>query len=149
MARQGKLGRKAKLYRNTGSYDSPTWSEVTLVRDLTLNLTKAEADASTRGSDGWEEVIGGLKSASVSFGLKYVEDNTDLIAFEEAFHADGTIELAIMSGGITTAGSRGLRATFEVFEFTRNEQQNETMSADVTIKPSGQAENPPENMVVS
>ncbi len=33
-----KLGLDAKLYRNTGTYDTPTWVEMTNVKDLTLNL---------------------------------------------------------------------------------------------------------------
>ena len=39
-----KLGLDAKLFHNTGSYATPTWDEITNVRDLTLNLEAGEAD---------------------------------------------------------------------------------------------------------
>ena len=45
-----KLGINGKLYQNTGAYGSPTWVEITNVRDLTLNMDAAEADATTPGS---------------------------------------------------------------------------------------------------
>jgi len=38
-----KLGMEAKLYRNTGSYESPVWAEVENVKDLALNLEAGEA----------------------------------------------------------------------------------------------------------
>ena len=60
-----RLGLKAKLYRNTGSYGSPTWNEVKNVKDVTLTIEKGEADVSTRGNDGWRALIGTLKSASI------------------------------------------------------------------------------------
>ena len=39
-----KLGLDAKLFQNTGTYATPTWDEITNVRDLTLNLEAGEAD---------------------------------------------------------------------------------------------------------
>jgi len=47
-----RLGLDARLYRNTGSYASPTWNFVQNVKDLTLNLEVGEADVSTRGTGG-------------------------------------------------------------------------------------------------
>ena len=48
-----KLGLDAKLYRNTSVYATPTWDEITNIRDLTLNLEAGEADVTTRGNNGW------------------------------------------------------------------------------------------------
>jgi hypothetical protein len=42
-----KLGRNCKAYYNTGSYASPTWVEITLVRDLTTNLDGETATPTT------------------------------------------------------------------------------------------------------
>jgi hypothetical protein len=61
-----KLGMEAKLYRNTGSYAAPTWSEMTNVKDLTLNL---EADVTTRGNAGWRATIAALKDGSIEFEM--------------------------------------------------------------------------------
>ncbi len=32
------LGFQCKLYRNTGTYGAPTWTEVTRIRDNKLNI---------------------------------------------------------------------------------------------------------------
>ena len=49
-----KLGLDARLYMNSGTYASPTWSGLNTVRDLTLNLETGEADVSTRSNQGWQ-----------------------------------------------------------------------------------------------
>ncbi len=70
-----RLGLDAVLYRNTATYATPTWSEISNARDVTLNLESGEADASRRGGGGWEEVLKALKSGSIEFELLY--DNAD------------------------------------------------------------------------
>ncbi len=41
--------------------------EITNVKDLTVSLEKAEADASTRANNGWRATVGTLKDASIEF----------------------------------------------------------------------------------
>ena len=60
-----KLGLDAKLFHNTGSYATPTWDEITNVRDLTLNLEAGEADVTTRGNAGWRATVSVPGSGSV------------------------------------------------------------------------------------
>lgn len=40
-------------------------AEIKNVKDLTINLEKAEADASTRANNGWRATFGTLKDASI------------------------------------------------------------------------------------
>jgi hypothetical protein len=63
-------------------------------------------------------------------------------AIQEAFLENTPIEFAVMDGPIATAGSQGLRATFEVFSFTRNENLEEAVTVDVSIKPTVAANAP-------
>ena len=46
------LGLNAKMYRET-STDDTTYVEMDNIRDVSLSLTKATADVTTRGGDGW------------------------------------------------------------------------------------------------
>ncbi len=64
-----KLGLDARLYMNSGTYASPTWSGLNTVRDLTLNLETGEADVSTRSNQGWRATVSTLKDASLEFEL--------------------------------------------------------------------------------
>ena len=67
-----KLGMEAKLYRNTGTYATPTWVEMLNVKDLTLNLEASEADVTTRGNAGWRATIAALTVSGIS--LKVVPE---------------------------------------------------------------------------
>ena len=131
-----KLGLDAKLYRNTGTHAAPTWTEVKNVKDVTLNLEAGEADVTTRGNNGWRATVATLKDASVEFDMVWDTDDTNFAAFRDAFLNHTAIEVAVMDGDITVAGSQGLRATCMVTNFTRNEALEEAITVSVTIKPT-------------
>ncbi len=143
-----KLGMEAKLYRNTGSYESPVWAEVENVKDLTLNLEAGEADVTTRANDGWRATIATLKDASVEFGMVWDTEDADFSAIQDAYFEGTSIEFAMMDGDIETEGSEGLRATMAVTSFSRDEPLEEAITVTVTIKPT-YADNPPEWYVVT
>ena len=142
-----KLGMEAKLYRNTGSYESPVWAEVENVKDLALNLEAGEADVTTRANDGWRATIATLKDASVEFGMVWDTEDADFSAIQDAYFDGTSIEFAVMDGDIETEGSEGLRATMAVTAFSRDEPLEEAITITVTIKPT-YADNPPEWYVV-
>lgn len=143
-----KLGMDAKLYRNLGSYETPTWAEVKNVKDVTLNLEAGEADVTTRGNAGWRANIATLKDASLEFEMVWDTDDDDFSAIRQAFLSSGAVEFAVMDGDIETEGSQGLRATMAITGFSRSEPLEEAISVSVTAKPT-YADNPPEWMTVS
>lgn len=129
------LSQNAKMYRNTGSYAVPVWDEITLVKDLTLNVTKDVADVTTRASGGWKEFVDGLKDASVEFSTLWDTANADFTAIQTAFLGNTALEFAIMDGPIATPTQQGLRATMLVENFTRNEVLGEALMVDCTLRP--------------
>ena len=146
-----KLGLDAKLYRNAGTYAAPTWDLIGNVRDLTLNLETGEADVSTRGNNGWRATVGTLKDASLEFEMVWDTADSDFGAVRDAFLNNNTVEFAVMDGLITGAGSsgsQGLRATFRIASFSRNEALEEAITVSVTAKPTYSA-NPPSWMTVA
>jgi len=130
------LGLKGKTYRNTGTYETPVWTEMKNIKDLSLKMEKGEADATTRGNNGWEAVISSLKKGSLEWAMVYDTDDPDFTALHTAWFADTPIEFAVMDGDITTSGSQGLRASMEVFGFGREEQLTEAMEVPITAKPT-------------
>ena len=138
-----RLGMDAKLYRNTGTYAAPTWGEVSNVKDVTLNLEKGEADVTTRANAGWRATVGTLKDASIEFQMVWDTVDAGFDAIRQAFFDNTPIEFAVMDGDITDPDSEGLRATFDIFNFTRNEALEEAILVDVSIKPT-YADNAPE-----
>ena len=143
-----KLGMNCKAYRNTGNYASPTWNEITNVKDLSLNLEASEADVTTRGNNGWEAVVQTLKKATIEFGMVWDTGDADFTAIQNAFFSNTSIECAFMDGAIATTGNQGLRATFMVTGFSRTENLTEAVMANVTLKPT-YATNAPEWMTVA
>src|SRR5574340_1077795 len=140
-----KLGIEAKLFRNSGSYATPQWAELDKVRDLTLNLEAGEADATTRGNNGWRATLASLKYGSIEFDRVWDTADEGFTAILQAFLGNTAAAFAVMDGAITTVGSQGLRASFAITKFSRNEPLEEAITASVTMKPT-YSDNPPEWM---
>lgn len=143
-----KLGLDAKLFRNTGTYSAPAWDEIKNVRDLTLNLEAGEADVTTRGNNGWRATVATLKDGSIEFEMVWDSADTDFTVIRDAFLNKSAIEMAVMDGDISTSGSQGLRASFMITSFSRNEPLEEAITVSVTAKPTYSA-NPPEWMTTT
>lgn len=143
-----KLGMDAKLYRNSGTYELPTWVEIANVKDVTLNLEKNEADVTTRANNGWRATVGTLKDGSLDLEMLWDTDDAGFTAIKDAYFNGTSVEMAVMDGAIATVGTQGLRATMAVTNFSRNEPLEEAITVSVTVKPT-YAENAPEWMTVS
>ncbi len=64
-----RLGMQAKLYH--GAAGASATSELTNVKDVTLNLETGESDVTTRASNGWRATIATLKNGSVEFTMAW------------------------------------------------------------------------------
>ena len=133
------LGQDGKLYFNDGgTYASPTWTELSEIKDVSFNLTKDTADATVRSSGGFREYVDGLKDVNVSF--KMLWDNAadgydELLA---AYQNNTSIEILCVDG-VTPPPSgesiKGVRMTCMVSNFTRDETLGEVMWSDVELRP--------------
>jgi len=137
-----KLGMQAKLYRNSGSYGTPTWVEVGNVKDLTLNLEAGEADVTTRSNSGWRATVATLKDGSIEFEMVWDTTDPNFTAIQQGFFNNTPVEFAVMDGAIATAGSQGLRATMSITNFSRSEALEEAIMVSVTAKPTYAANGP-------
>ncbi len=129
-----KLGLNAKLYRNTGTFASPTWAEVSNIQDLDVGDSMAEFDASTRGSGGFEETEATLRAIQLTFNMKNNAD-TNMIALRTAYAARAAVDLQALDGPIATVGSHGVRARFKVFEFGKPQNLRDGQFVNLMLKP--------------
>jgi hypothetical protein len=109
------------------------------VRDLTLNLETGEADVSTRGNEGWRATVSTLKDASLEFELVIDPEDSGFTSIVNAFLQNEPVEFVVLDGPISgegSVGSQGLRATFRIASFARNEALEEAVTASVTAKPT-------------
>lgn len=138
------LSENAKLYHNTADYTTPTWSEITNVKDVTLSMEKDETDVTTRGSGGFKEFVDGLIDGSVEWNMIWDTADTAFTAIQEAFFNKTAIEFLVLDGDEGTAGSQGLRATCMVKNFSRNESLGEALTVDVSVRPVKNSDAAPE-----
>ena len=143
-----RLGLDAKLFRNASSYDTPDWQEMKNVKDLTLSVEAGEADATTRGNNGWRATLAALKDGSIEFEMVWDTADAGFTAIKDAFFGNTTLEFAVLDGPVDAAGSQGLRATMAITNFSRNEPLEEAITVSVTAKPT-YSEHPPEWMATT
>lgn len=133
------LSEDAKLYYNTGSYASPTWTLICNVKDLTLNMSNDETDTTTRCGGGTREYIAGLTDISITFNMLYDPADTPWEAIRAAFMTKASLEFLCLDGLVATAGSEGLRATMVVTSFNITQTLGDTIMTDVTLRPTPNA----------
>lgn len=131
-----RYGIDATVNRNAGTYGSPTWTPITLVRDVTLNLAKTEGDISTRGSN-YKLTAGVMKDAGADFETLWDPADTGFAALLTAYtgSAGATVELLICDGPSGTTGNQGLRAHMSVLDISRSEPLEGAQTAAVKVKP--------------
>lgn len=128
-------GYLCKLYRNTATHATPTWSLITAVRDLDVARTRGELDSSTRDSK-YKKYVAGMLDEGITFELTYRNGNADHGALNTAFEAGTAIEFAAMDGAIATSGQEGLRAYMIVTDFSHSQPLEDGVKVSVALKPS-------------
>lgn len=144
-----RLGIDSKVYRNTGTYGSPTWTEISLVRDVQVNPSWGRADSSSRASKVMSEVKTQL-TVAFTLSVKVSLTDTGYIALMDSFvDSDGVLDLMIINGTNTTNGVEGWRFDAGVFTASEDQSIGNTLYRDFEVGPSGHATNAPKRVVVS
>lgn len=131
-----RLGLDAKIYRNTNTYGSPTWSRIDNVHDLTYPMEKGEADISTRGGGGWRGRLGTLKDMSLDFDMLYDTADAHFLAVQDSYLNGTILDLLILDGDNVTTGNKGMRGDFEAFTAEKGEALEDAQRFTVTLKPN-------------
>lgn len=138
-----RFGIDGKLYFcAAGIGGTPTWTELSGVKNVTLNVQGKEVDVTTRASGGFALADIALMDASIEFEMPLDPADTGYQAVETAFFGRALVGMAVMSGGIITPGSRGLWADCKILQFNREESLEDAMVMKVTAKPTHSANVP-------
>ena len=130
-----KKGYTAKLYRNSGSYASPTWVEVENIIDLNFPHNFERLEAFTRGSGGVMEAEPGAMNLAFTFKIRSDESDTDFTALETAYEGRSLIDFMILDGSSSTNGSRGYRYEGKIFSFGEDQALGNILYRDVSVEP--------------
>jgi len=127
------LGMDAKLY--IGDPGSTAATEMSNVRDVTLNLEVASADVTTRGDGGWRVNVPTLRDASLTFQMVWDPEDANFVKVRNAY-LPGTDTDAVAFLVLDKEGGQGFDADFMIESFTRNEELENAVMADVTARPA-------------
>ncbi len=116
----GRLGIKSKLYRNTAGYGGPTWSEVTLISDLSVNPSWEKGPADTRGSRV-KKSVKTMLGLTFTGNMKKSPGDANYEAFMDALVSDNVVDLLVLDGAKDEDGSRGWRVECQIFEGTEDQ----------------------------
>lgn len=137
-----KLGINCKAFRNTATYEAPTWSEMTNISDLTIAQSWDTADANARESR-IKQALKTLFDVSVTGKFKKRPLDANYEAIMDALIGDpGIIDLLVLDGPIDEEGVRGWR--FDAQVTTGGEDQGLTVALyeDITFMPNLADHNP-------
>lgn len=127
-------GHSMKMYRNTGTVATPTWSEVDEVQDVSLaDLSRIMAELKRRANNFTKNVASLINSIAIEFRLHYGLDATNYDAIRGNFFSGTAEEWAIMNGDISTSGNEGLRCPVYVEQFPWEQPLEEVSGHDVRL----------------
>lgn len=136
----------------TTAIGNPNWVLQGNVTDVQINNSLATADVTTRGGNGYRQVLGTLKEGEISFDTIYDTGEALFTAVFQAFEtgmlldmafADGIVEAAGTGAVFDTDGTTALtpvegvmyyRAQFSVTDFSIDQSLEEAMRASVTLQ---------------
>lgn len=107
------FGINARVYRNTGTYEAPTWTHVDIISDLTYSRAPEVTEFYIRRSRIKYKVKTGI-DFSITGTLLAELDGTEYEVWDDAMDGDDVLDLLILNAPIETVGARGIRADFQV-----------------------------------
>ncbi|MFA9478510.1 phage tail tube protein [Phycisphaerales bacterium AB-hyl4] len=126
-----KLGRKATLhYGDTDGETVGSLTEAGNVKDVTVNLGSATADATTRDNGGWRATAQTLKEAGVEFSLEARPGDDFFETLRDAYLSAEPIGMKVLDG--PSGDGDGPVGDWVVTDISRSEELEGTVVYSVT-----------------
>lgn len=145
-----KLGIRSKIYyRSAGNFASPTWTEISAFRDLTVNAQWDTTDAPDRST-----VVKGMAKTLLDLGvsgtLKCSDTATTYGAVVDALLSPtSSLDVMVLDGASGTNGVRGYRYDALVTQGNQDQAIQNALYLDVNLVPNGFADNAPQSVLVT
>lgn len=143
-----KPGIDGAVYRNSGTYGSPTWAEITLIRDVSPSFPWDMADASSRTHKAKL-----YAKTMIDIGAQLVVRADDADAgyqalFDAAMSSTTLMDMLVLDGPITTEGSMGVRCHFNVNESGQSQGAGDVIYTTFDLKPGYHTDGDPKKIEV-
>lgn len=129
-----KTGHKMHTYRNTGTYDTPVWSEVTQIGDLNVSdLTRLLAQLKRRGNNFTKNLASLIDTIGIEFRMPHGLSMTTFDALRANFFAGTAEEWAIMDNAMATELAQGLRVPVIIEQFPWDQNLEDVSGHDIRL----------------
>lgn len=129
-----KIGPKCAVYRNTGTYGSPTWTAITNVRDAQVAIPWDLVEASIR--DTRVRLYHPTQiDFAVSLTVRCDDADAGYQALLGAAQEGTTIDMMILDGLVSVEGSAGVRSHFHVSMTGQPQGIGDVLYATFDLKP--------------
>lgn len=143
MAGGYKTGQQCKTYYAIGGIGgTPTWVELTLTQEPTLDLSAEEGVVEDRASD-YKRYVAGMFDAPLTLRMSRKVGNTAYMALRDAFFDRTIIGIGMYSGAMATAGEEGWEGDYIVTAFPIDEPINEVNSVEIQLRLAANSANAP------
>ena len=97
MSQEFLLGMNAKIYQGPSGTDLASLTEMSNVKDVTLNLEAGEADVTTRANQGWRATAPTLRECTAEFEMLWKPG-------EPGFTRQKAVAFTWRRGGVAATG---------------------------------------------
>jgi hypothetical protein len=138
-----------EAYRNSATFGTPTWVEMTFINDLVVNPVWGTSPANDRSSQVGSEAPA-LLSLSVTGTVKVMQSDTGYLALRTAFLAATPIDLMFLTGPSTTTGESGFRCEWLIKSMSQDQGTGIGQTYDsIEFVPHGLSTNVKHTVVVT
>tara|TARA_Y100000310_G_scaffold310662_1_gene356143 strand:+ start:1198 stop:1650 length:453 start_codon:yes stop_codon:yes gene_type:complete len=127
-----KVGNDLKLYYNTGTDATPTWVEIDIVGDVTVNLEAGDAEVDLRLTN-WLLNLPSKLSGSIDLALANNIGNTAYDALRGYYFNRTIAQYASANAAIATSGTEYFKAFCHFSSFPWNQATQEMSNHDATL----------------
>ena len=141
-------GAIAGAYQNTGSYATPTWTEMTSVKGGTVGNVWGFGDSSKRAT---RAMLFDKTQVDLSSTLIVQADPaaTDYVALYTAAHSPTSVmDLLLLNGKISVEGAIGIRSEFRVSLQAENQDMGVIIADTFDLKPTDSSNGVPGTVVM-
>lgn len=137
------------LLRLAGNYNTPTWTELEIVRDVQVDPAWDQAEAFSRETDV-KEYAKGLLELGFTIDVKSSDTDAGYIEMMDAFASkSAVIDMLILDGSQTTNGAEGVRFDAGVFGASQDQSIGGVLYRSFEVKPSAYRTNKAKRAVVT
>lgn len=143
-----KVSVNAKAYRNSGTYGSPTWAAMGLVKDVTPSMPWDMVEAGARETKA-KLYAKARADLSVSMTMRADDADTAFNAVADAAVSQTTLlDIMFLDAPITAEGARGFRAHWNINLSGQPQEIDGSIYDNFDCKPGWHADGFPKTVVM-